>query len=115
EFPDDDDVRIDAGVAAGDVVTTFYDPMIAKVIAFGSTREEARLRLATALRETVLFGFAHNRDFLIALLEDEGFAHGEADTGYIERNLERLTKRKAPGGAAAIALAGAALIDAPFG
>jgi geranyl-CoA carboxylase alpha subunit len=115
EFPDMEDVRVDAGVEAGDIVTTFYDPMIAKVIAFGATRDEARMRLAAALRETVLLGFAHNRDFLVALLEDEGFADGEADTGYIERNLDRLTKRASPGGAAGIALAGAALVDAPFG
>ncbi|WP_428408143.1 acetyl/propionyl/methylcrotonyl-CoA carboxylase subunit alpha [Hyphococcus sp.] len=115
EFPDREDVRIDSGVEQGDTVTTFYDPMIAKVIAFGATRDEARMRLAAALRETVLLGFAHNRDFLVTLLEDEAFANGEADTGYIERNLDRLAARKAPGGAGAMALAGAALADAPFG
>ena len=115
QWPSIPSVRIDTGVEEGDVVTTFYDPMIAKVIAFGGTRDVARMALAAALRETVLLGFAHNRDFLIALLEDETFENGEADTGYIERNLDRLTKRKAPGGAAAIALTGAALIDAPFG
>ncbi|PQA88960.1 acetyl/propionyl/methylcrotonyl-CoA carboxylase subunit alpha [Hyphococcus luteus] len=114
EFPEMEDVRIDAGVEAGDIVTTFYDPMIAKVIAYGATRDEARMKLAAALRRTKLLGFEHNRDFLIALLGDEAFAKGEADTGYIERNLERLTKREAPGGAAAIALAGAALTDASF-
>lgn len=115
EFPEMEGVRIDTGIAQGDLVTTFYDPMIAKIIAEGDTRDEARARLAAALRQTKLLGFAHNRDFLIALLEDEAFASGQADTGYIERNLERLTKRDAPGGAAAIALAGAALVDAPFG
>jgi geranyl-CoA carboxylase alpha subunit len=115
EFPDMECVRIDAGVEAGDVVTTFYDPMIAKVIAHGATRDEARMKLAAALRQTTLLGFVHNRDFLVALLEDETFAKCEADTGYIERNLERLTKRSAPGGAAAIALAGAGLVGEPFG
>ncbi len=115
EFPDMEDVRIDAGVEAGDIVTTFYDPMIAKVIAYGATRDEARAKLAAALRQTKLLGFAHNRDFLIALLEDDAFAKSEADTGYIERNLDRLTKREAPGRAAALALAGAAMVDLPFG
>jgi len=115
EFPDGVGVRVDGGVEEGDTVTTFYDPMIAKVIAHGTTRDEARLKLTTVLKKTVLLGFAHNRDFLVSLLEDEAFDKGEADTGYIERNLERLSKRNAPGGAAAIALAGAALVDLPFG
>ncbi len=113
EFPED--TRIDAGVEQSDTVTTFYDPMIAKVIACGATRDEARLKLAAALKKTVLLGFAHNRDFLVSLLEDEAFAKGEADTGYIESNLSRLARRRPPGGGAAIALAGAALTDAPFG
>ncbi len=113
EFPQREGVRIDRGVAAGDRVTTFYDPMIAKVIAHGATRDEARAKLANALRGTRLFGLAHNRDFLVSLLEDETFAKGGADTGYIERHLDRLAKRAAPGGAAFLALAGAALIDWP--
>ena len=114
EFPEMEGVRIDTGIEQGDLVTTFYDPMIAKVIAYGATRDEARMRLAAALKKTVLLGFAHNRDFLVALLEDETFAKGEADTGYIEANLDRLGKRNAPGGAAALALAGAALVDRSF-
>ncbi len=113
-FPEAPGVRIDSGVEQGDTVTTFYDPMIAKVIAHGATRDEARIKLAAALRRTTLLGFAHNRDFLVTLLEDEVFAKGEADTGYIEGNLDVLAKRKAPGGGAAIALAGTALMDRPF-
>ncbi|GJL92228.1 acetyl/propionyl/methylcrotonyl-CoA carboxylase subunit alpha [Hyphococcus sp.] len=115
EFPDVKGVRVDSGVEQGDAVTSFYDPMMTKVIACGATRDEARTRLSIALRETKLLGFAHNRDFLVALLEDDAFAKGDADTGYIERNLERLTKRAAPGGSAAIALIAAALVDLPFG
>jgi geranyl-CoA carboxylase alpha subunit len=114
EWPDLEGVRIDSGIEAGDRVTTFYDPMIAKVIAHGRDRDEARQKLAAALREIRLLGFAHNRDFLASLLEDETFANGEADTGYIERNLDRLAKRRAPGGDAAIALVGAALIERSF-
>lgn len=115
DFPERPGFRIDSGVEEGDTVTTFYDPMIAKVIAYGASRDEARLKLAAALKKTVLLGFAHNRDFLVSLLEDEAFAKGEADTGYIERNLDHLALRKPPGGGAAIALAGAVLVDAPFG
>ncbi len=115
EFPEMEGVRIDAGVEQGDQVATYYDPMIAKIIAEGDTRDDARMRLAMALRRLKLLGFASNRDFLINLLEDETFAAGDADTGFIERNLERLTIRAAPGGEAALALVGAAFIDAPIG
>ncbi len=107
--------RVDSGIEEGDLVTTYYDPMLAKIVAHGSTRDEARSRLASALRETVLLGVGNNRDFLIELLEDGAFAKGEAATDYIEANLERLTKRKPPCGDAALALAAAALVDEPFG
>ncbi len=109
------DVRIDSGIEEGDAVTTFYDPMVAKIIAHGRTRNEARAKLASALWKTVLLGVGNNRDFLIELLEDETFAKGGAATDYIEANLDRLTKRKAPGGDAALALVAAVLVDAPFG
>ena len=115
EFPEMEGVRIDTGVEAGDNVATYYDPMIAKVIVEGDTRDDARMRLAMALRQLKLLGFPSNRDFLVNLLEDETFAAGEADTGFIERNLERLTTRAAPGREAALAIAGAAFIDAPVG
>lgn len=107
--------RVDAGIEEGDSVTTFYDPMVAKIIAHGATRDEARGKLAAALKETVLLGVGNNRDFLIELLEDETFAKGEAATDYIEADLDRLTKRKPPGGEAAIALVAASMVDRPFG
>jgi geranyl-CoA carboxylase alpha subunit len=108
-------VRFDSGIEEGDQVTTFYDPMIAKVIAHGATREDARRRLVAALRSTVLLGVSNNRDFLIALLEDEAFVAGRAATDHIEGHLERLAARKPAGGDAALALAAACLVDEPFG
>ncbi|WDI31696.1 acetyl-CoA carboxylase biotin carboxylase subunit [Hyphococcus flavus] len=114
EFPATDALRIDSGIGQGDNVSAYYDPMIAKVIVHGPNRDVARQKLTSALVNTTLLGITHNRDFLISLLEDEGFANGEADTGYIEQNLDRLTKRSTPGGKAAMALVGAALIDRPF-
>lgn len=114
EFPNSPNVRVDTGVEQGHDVASFYDPMIAKVIAHGETRDEARRKLATALRTVHLLGIAHNRDFLISLLEDAVFENGDADTNFIESNVERLSSRKPPGGSAAIALVGAALIDRPF-
>jgi geranyl-CoA carboxylase alpha subunit len=76
-------IRVDSGICTGQEISPFYDPMVAKIIASGPTREIARLRLIEALKETVLFGTRHNRDFLLACLEKECFAQGQATTAFI--------------------------------
>jgi geranyl-CoA carboxylase alpha subunit len=76
-------VRVDSGIASGQQISPFYDPMVAKIIASGPTRDIARLRLIEALKETVLFGTRHNRDFLVACLEKATFAAGQATTAFI--------------------------------
>jgi geranyl-CoA carboxylase alpha subunit len=76
-------IRVDSGICTGQEISPFYDPMVAKIIASGPTREIARLRLIEALKETVLFGTRHNRDFLVACLEKECFAAGQATTAFI--------------------------------
>ena len=77
-------VRVDSGVASGQTVSPFYDPMIAKVVAHGDSREIARRRLIRALAETVAFGLTTNKRFLIDCLEKDAFARGEATTAFIE-------------------------------
>ena len=76
-------IRVDDGIASGQEISPFYDPMVAKIIASGPTRDIARLRLIEALQETVLFGPRHNRDFLVACLQKDCFARGEATTAFI--------------------------------
>lgn len=76
-------VRIDAGIATGQEISPFYDPMVAKVIAFGADREIARLRLIEALKNTTLFGTTTNKLFLIACLEKQAFSDGLATTAFI--------------------------------
>ena len=76
-------VRTDHGIAAGWTVSPFYDPMLAKVIGFGRTREEARRRLISGLQDTVLLGLADNKPFLVSMLQHSAFAAGEATTGFI--------------------------------
>ena len=78
-------VRIDHGLASGAGVSPFYDPMLAKVIAHGASREEARRRLIVALEDTVALGLVTNRSFLIAVLRHPAFAAGEATTDFIDR------------------------------
>jgi geranyl-CoA carboxylase alpha subunit len=79
-------VRIDHGMKDGLAISPFYDPMIAKVIARGATREEARTRLIKALRDTVVLGPTTNRHFLIRLLEHPEFAAGKATTAFLTKH-----------------------------
>ncbi|MGE0218554.1 acetyl/propionyl/methylcrotonyl-CoA carboxylase subunit alpha [Mycolicibacterium sp.] len=85
EFPDFDGVRVDAGFRSGSTVSTFYDPMLAKVIGLGADRAEACARVARALTETRIHGVTTNRDLLVAILREPSFLAGDIDTGYLER------------------------------
>jgi geranyl-CoA carboxylase alpha subunit len=78
-------VRIDHGSATGRLVSPFYDPMLAKLIAHGGTREEARRRLIMALEDTVALGLKTNRSLLIAMLRHPAFAAGEVTTAFIDQ------------------------------
>jgi geranyl-CoA carboxylase alpha subunit len=82
--PSGEGIRVDAGVASGSDISPFYDPMVAKVIAWAETRDAARLRLVAALERTVLFGVANNRDFLIDVLRRDRFAAGDVTTAFID-------------------------------
>jgi propionyl-CoA carboxylase alpha chain len=77
-------VRVDAGVVAGDVITPYYDPMLAKVIAWAPTRAAAVRTLATALRDARLHGPTTNRDLLVRVLRHPEFAAGCADTAFLD-------------------------------
>ncbi|WP_169569882.1 acetyl-CoA carboxylase biotin carboxylase subunit [Sneathiella limimaris] len=76
-------LRIDSGITNGQAISPFYDPMLAKVIAYGSNREEAIAKLIQGLEETVLFGFATNTSFLLDILRRDKFRQGEATTAFI--------------------------------
>jgi propionyl-CoA carboxylase alpha chain len=77
-------IRYDLGIRAGDTVSTYYDPMLAKVIAAAPTRVEAATRLARALDRTVLHGTRTNRELLVAVLRDEAFRAGDTTTAFLE-------------------------------
>jgi 3-methylcrotonyl-CoA carboxylase alpha subunit len=83
-------VRVDAGVVEGGEVTVHYDPMIAKVIASGETREAARHRLVTALRSFPILGVRTNVPFLINILEHPRFVSGHVDTGFLDHEGDAL-------------------------
>ena len=77
-------LRIDSGVETGDEITPFYDPMIAKLVAWGEDRERARLALADALADTRIAGLNTNLFFLETLVRHPAFADGALDTHFIE-------------------------------
>jgi len=85
-------VRIDSGIAEGNVVSVHYDPMLAKVIASAETRDEAITRLACALREYPVLGIRTNIAFLLRILEHPRFRAGEVDTSFLDGEGASLTQ-----------------------
>jgi len=83
EPPGGEGVRVDAGVFDGGEISMYYDPMIAKLIGSGATREEARTRLSAALDAYVVRGLNHNISFLQALIRHPRFQEGRLSTGFI--------------------------------
>jgi acetyl/propionyl-CoA carboxylase alpha subunit len=83
--PTDAGLRIDSGYRAGDAVSTFYDPLLAKVICHAQTREAAIDRLQDALAHVHVEGPQTNHRFLAAVLGHPEFRVGRVDTGFIER------------------------------
>ena len=104
------DVRIDSGVREGDVISPFYDPMIAKLIVWGADREQALARMSLALSTYQIVGVATNISFLKRLVESTPFAEADLDTGLIERNQPALFPASQPVSLAVLALASASLL-----
>ncbi len=103
-------LRIDSGVRAGDVISTYYDPMIAKVIAWGDNRAIAAQRLRRALMETEIAWVTTNAGFLIEVLGHSAFLKEEIDTGFIERHRADLLPEAEATPDRALALAAAFIV-----
>jgi 3-methylcrotonyl-CoA carboxylase alpha subunit len=110
-FSGKEGVRIDTGFEAGDSVTPYYDPMIAKVIVHGATRAEALAALLTALDGAVIIGPKTNLAFLRGLMRSPEFAAGTVDTGFIDANLGRLGAQPHPANRKAVHAAARLLLD----
>jgi 3-methylcrotonyl-CoA carboxylase alpha subunit len=87
-------VRVDTGYRADDEVTPFYDPMLAKVIAWGDNREAARTRLLAALAQCEVTGVTTNVAFLERVVAHEAFASGRVDTGLIAKHRDELREHR---------------------
>ncbi len=110
-FTGEEGVRVDTGFEAGDSVTSYYDPMIAKVIVHGATRAEALAALVRELDDAVIIGPKTNLAFLRKLLGSPEFAAGTIDTGFIDANLGRLGAEPHPPNRKAVHAAARLLID----
>ena len=88
-----DTVRIDAGFAVGDEVTSHYDPMIAKLIIQGPDRHAALQKMKTALEEYEIAGPITNIEFVKRMCVSPRFVAGEVETGYIEKNKDELFRK----------------------
>jgi 3-methylcrotonyl-CoA carboxylase alpha subunit len=105
-LPENDGVRIDSGVEAGDEVSMHYDPMIAKLIVHDATREACLARLNQALAACFVAGPITNLGFLQALAGSEVFGDAEIDTGLLDRDLDRILQTGDAPGAVLAAAAG---------
>ncbi|MET1112184.1 MAG: biotin/lipoyl-containing protein, partial [Allosphingosinicella sp.] len=107
-------IRIDTGVEEGDRISPYYDPMIAKLIARGATRDEAIDRLVDALEQVEVWPVRTNAGFLARAAADPDFRSGDVDTAFIPSRIDRLVPDAAPG-QGVWNLAATALLAASFG
>jgi geranyl-CoA carboxylase alpha subunit len=103
------ELRVEHALQSGSEIPPFYDSMIAKLIAHGATRDEARRKLIHGLEHTVAFGVTTNRVFLTVCLRHPAFATGKATTAFIEENRDDLLAPRADE-AADVALAALLLV-----
>ena len=109
-----DSARVDTGVEQGAEISPFYDPMIAKVIAWGEDRETARESLASALDGAVVWPVRSNAGFLVQALDHPDFVAGTVDTGLIAREGEALMPATQPSEERLIAAASALVAENPL-
>ena len=88
--PVGNNIRVDCAIESGEQITSHYDAMVAKIMVWGKNRAEAIAAMRQALGETVLFGPAHNKNFLMMLLENNKFRNGEARIDLIDEELIQL-------------------------
>lgn len=106
-------IRVDSGVETGSRVGTFYDPMLAKVISFAPTREQAANLLAKSLQKATIHGLVTNRDLLVNVLQHPAFLAGATDTAFFDTHgLDVLAQPIAQGRAVRLSALAAALADA---
>ena len=88
-LPGGNGIRIDTGIYEGYTIPSYYDSMIAKLIVYGTTRNEAIAKLKRALEEFVIEGVTTNIDFIFEIIRNPDFIRGNYDTSFIEKNFNK--------------------------
>jgi acetyl/propionyl-CoA carboxylase alpha subunit len=91
-------------------VSRYYDPLLAKLIVWGSDREQAIRRMRSALVDLVIQGVESSRDFHVRVMDDKEFQDGAIDIQWLERRLPSLLAARAPAGTERVAIIAAALL-----
>ena len=103
-------VRWDGGIGVGSEIGLHYDPMLAKLIVWGPTRDEAIARMHRALLELTIDGVATSRDFHLRVMEDAEFRRGDIEIQWLERRLDSLTRARPPAEGVLVAAVAAVLL-----
>lgn len=88
-LPGGNGIRIDTGIYEGYTIPSYYDSMIAKLIVYGNSRNEAIAKLKRALEELVIEGVTTNTDFIFEIIKNPDFIRGNYDTSFIEKNFKK--------------------------
>jgi propionyl-CoA carboxylase alpha chain/3-methylcrotonyl-CoA carboxylase alpha subunit/acetyl-CoA/propionyl-CoA carboxylase biotin carboxyl carrier protein len=113
-LPAGDQTRFDSGIREGQSVSSAFDSMLAKLIVWGATRDEAVARMTAALDELALLGVPTNIDYLARIMTHPEFGAGRLDTGFLPRHAEQLLKTDLPEALETAVLAAAMLADGDF-
>ena len=88
-LPGGNGIRIDTGIYEGYTIPSYYDSMIAKLIVYGTSRNEAIAKLKRALEEFVIEGLTTNIDFIFEIIKNPDFIRGNYDTSFIDKNFKK--------------------------
>lgn len=86
-LPGGNGIRVDTAIYNGYIIPPNYDSMIAKIIAYGTTRNEAIAKMKRALEELVIEGIDTNRDFVFQIIKNPNFIRGNFDTSFVEKQM----------------------------
>ncbi|MBA2686707.1 MAG: acetyl-CoA carboxylase biotin carboxylase subunit [Gemmatimonadaceae bacterium] len=109
-IPSGPGVRWDSGIETGSEVGLHYDPMLAKLIVYARTREDAVERMHRALTELAVFGVETSREFHLRVMEDEEFRRGDIEIQWLERRLPSILEKLPPSSVLRSAAVAAALV-----
>ena len=114
QVPTGEGVRFDAGIVEGQAVTPAFDSMLAKLITYGATRDEAAELMEAALTDLVMLGVPNNIDYLARIMRNPAFLSGKLHTGFLPQEADTLIAPETTDEEKIVALLAAAFVDVDF-